>query len=106
MGIRAVRVDTLTELICAMCKDYDRRREAIKQKRFSHRVTVEMKYINFKILEGAREIVGEDAEKYIREIGYNIGYAKTDVEEISEISYKLKKADVKATIAKKLHLTD
>ena len=106
MGLRAVRVDTLSELICSLCKDYDRRREAIKQNRFSHRVTVEMKYINFKILEGAREIAADDAEKYIREIGYNIGYAKTGVEDISEAAYKQKKAEVKMNIAKKLHLSD
>ncbi len=106
MGVRAVRKDSLTELITALCNDYIRRKEAIRQSRFSHRVTVEYKYINFKILDAAREIAGDAAEVYIREIGNNIGYANTAMEEISETAYKLKKQEIKMNIARKLHLTD
>ncbi len=107
MGIRTVvRCDTLSELVSALCKDYTRRKEAIRQKRYSHRVSVEYKYINFKILEAAREIVGEDAELYIREIGNNVGYAKSDVNELSETAYKERKKEVKLNIAKRLHFTD
>ncbi len=106
MGVRAVRQDTVSELVTALCRDYDRRLEGIKQNRFSHRVTVELKFINYKMLEAAREIVGCEAELYIREIGRGIGYAKSLSEEVSEAFYKQKKAEVKVNIAKKLYFID
>ncbi len=106
MGVRAVRIDSVAELVTALCKDYDRRREAIKQRRYSNRVTVELKYLNYNILDAARESAGIDAEIYIREIGSSTGYAKTAIENISETTYKIKKAEVRINIAKRLHLID
>jgi len=96
-------VDLVVE---ALCRDYDRRVAAIKQKRLSRRTEVELKYINFKMLEAAREIVGDLAEIYIIEIGKRRGYAKSKIECESETSYKNKKQEVKRNIAKKLHLCD
>ncbi len=107
MGVRAVITDTLSELVVALCKDYGRRREAVKEKRFSHRVTVEYKYMNYKILDAAREIAGEDAEIYIKEIGESTGYAKSELCDItSERIYKTKKSDVAFNIARRLHFLD
>lgn len=106
MGVRAVRIDTVSELVSAFCRDYDRRKEAIRQERCSRRVLTELKFINYKILEAAREIAGDDAEIYIREIGNKKGFASSEAEWIGESTYKLMKAEVTQNIAKKLHLTD
>ena len=106
MGAKAVRRDTLEEVVVALCKDFSRRERLIANPATSHRTRVELKYINYKLSEAAREVVGEDFPIYLREIGESIGYASSSVEEISESTYKLKKAEVKANIAKRLHLAD
>ena len=106
MGARAVRIDTLSELVVALCKDYERRAFAIKQNRCSRRVSTEMRFINYKILEAARELVGDEAQIYIREIGSRTGYASSALETVSEVAYKRKKAEVTANIARKLYLSD
>ena len=103
---RGVRVDTLDELIVALCRDYERRERSILRSDTSHRTKVEMKYLNYKVKEAAMEIVGDDYALYINEIGRSIGYAKSKVQDISEIDYKLKKAKIKSNIAKKMHLSD
>ena len=106
MGARAVRRDTLDELVVSFCKDFARRERMILRNDISHRTKVELKYINYKLSEAAREIVGDDFATYINEIGESVGYAKTKLCDVSEVTYKLRKAEVKANIAKKLHLTD
>ena len=107
MGARSMkRYDTLDELVVALCKDFTRRERLISNPATSHRTKVELKYMNYKIGEAAREVVGDDFLAYVREIGEAIGYASSSVGEVSERTYKLKKAEVKANIAKRLHLTD
>ena len=99
--------DTADELVVAFCRDFERRREAIKEGKLSHRTIVELKYYNYKILTAAREIVGErDAPSFISDIGNSVGYASSSLEYFSEAYYKMKKSEVKASIARALHITD
>ena len=99
--------DTVAELVVAFCKDFARREEAIAQGNLSHRTIVELKYYNYKILEAAREIVGErDAPVFISDIGNSVGYASSSLDYFSEAYYKTKKIEVRNNIAKRLHLTD
>lgn len=106
MDYRTLKVDTLTDLVSAFCRDYDRRAAAVKQNKGSKRVLTELRFINYKVLEAAREIAGVDAEIYIREIGKKKGFASSDIARLSEVAYKLKKAEIVANIAKHLYLTD
>lgn len=101
------RVGTLDALVCALCKDYERRRRAMSTPGISFRTAAELRYINFKIHDAVAEIVGEeDADVYIKEIGEHIGYAYSDVPDICERTYKTRKRAAITNIAKKLHLTD
>ena len=94
-------------MVVALCADYERRRSAIAERSVTHRTEMEYLYLNFKLLSAAEEIVGESrAELMIREIGERIGYAYSDLYEMSEVSYKKKKQEVKTNIAKRLHLID
>ena len=95
---------TLEGLIVALCADFDRRREAIATGSVNRRTDTELRYLNYKLLDAAAEIVGEDeSELYISEIGAHTGYAKSATA-VSESTYKNYKMLVKASIAKKLHL--
>ncbi len=67
---------------------------------------MEYEYVNVRLEDAAREIVGSDFEIYINEIGESIGYASSRIDGISENAYKRKKREVKINIAKKLHLLD
>ena len=95
--------DTLDNLIIAFCKDYSRRESAIRECAHSRRTIMEYKYLNARLREAACEIVGEDGDAYINEIGGKIGYANSSVN-VSESTYKQLKKEVKVNIAKKLHL--
>ena len=107
MGRRGVKiVDTLDDLIVSLCRDYFRREKAISLPGLSHRTKVELKYLNHKISEASKEIAGDDFLTYINEIGRSVGYAKSAVTDVSETEYKLKKSEIKANIAKKMHLSD
>ena len=106
MGVLELSV-TLNALIVALCLDYPRRKNAIKEGRLSRRTDVEFRYINSKMYDAAAEIVGEElAEVYIKEIGEKIGYAYSEVEDLSEVTYKINKRKVKEEIAKRLYLTE
>ena len=106
MAYRRIK-DTLDSLICALCLDYGRRREAIEKKSVGRRCETEYKYLNYFIYDAAAEIVGERyAEVYIREIGEHTGYAKTEIDCVSEVTYKNYKRMIMDNIAKKLHLRD
>ena len=104
----ARRIDnTLDALITALCLDYGRRQRAIEARSAARRTETEFRYLNFKMLDAAAEVVGERfAEIYIYEIGRQIGYAKTAIDCVSEVTYKSYKRMVRDNIAKKLHLTD
>ena len=96
---------TLDRLILAFCQDYERRKCAVAEGRLSIRTEMEYKYLNYRIFEGAAEVVGpEFAELYINEIGSGIGYAKSDHPASAESGYKREKREVKLAIAAKLHL--
>lgn len=99
--------DTVDMVVVALCADYGRRRRAIAERSVTHRTEMEYRYINFKLLSAAEEIVGAvRAETMILEIGERIGYAYSALSDISEVSYKKKKQEVKENIAKRLHLID
>lgn len=101
------RVGSLDNLVAALCKDYERRRQSMSSPGISFRTAAELRYINFKIHDAVAEIVGEeDADLYIKEIGEHIGYAYSDVPDICERTYKTRKRAALTNIAKKLHLTD
>ena len=98
----------LDALVCAMCRDFERRRLLIENKNVSKRTETEFRYLNFKIFTAAREICASESEAliYINEIGRKIGYAKTALSYVSEVTYKETKANIKDNIARKLHLKD
>ena len=108
MGFRNVkgRRDSLDELIISLCRDQSRRDSVSEREGVSRRTRTELRFISYKIAEAAMEIVGDDYATYIHEIGESIGYAKSSLMDISESEYKLKKAEVKVNIAKRLHLID
>ena len=96
---------SLEILVCALCLDFRRRAEAIKNKSVSRRTETEFKYYNYKMLDAAAEVVGERfAEIYIYEIGNNVGYAKTAVDCVSEVTYKQYKQRIRENIIRELHL--
>lgn len=98
---------TLDTLVIALCLDYRRRQQAIDERSATKRTDTEFRYYNFKIFDAAAEIVGERfAVRYIEEIGERVGYAKSRVDCVSEITYKSYKRLIKDNIAKKLHLCD
>ena len=98
--------ETLDVLVVAFCKDYFNRKAAIADGTVSRRTRMEYEYVNHRIAEAAHEIVGEDFEIYIREIGEAKGYAKSEMLDISESTYKIYKKEVKINVARKLHLLD
>ena len=98
--------DTVDMIVVAFCKDYFFRKEAIANHSCSKRTCMEYAYINERIADAAREIVGDDYEIFIKEIGSAVGYAKSGVLNIAECGYKHYKKQVKVNIAKKLHLID
>ncbi len=94
----------IDEVAVSLCADYFRRRRCIEDKSVGKRVRMEYAYINAKILDAAASIVGTVyAEIYIREIGARIGYASSEVDNISEVTYKKKKKEVKAEILKNIY---
>lgn len=98
---------TVDAIVIALCGDVGRRRRKIKSGSVTRRTEMEFRYLNYKILEAAIEVVGEEeAEIFIKEIGEKIGYARSSLMHHSEATYKNRKKAVKANIAKKLHLID
>ena len=105
--MRAGRVsDTADELIVALCRDYERRKNALFDGVLPHATEMEYKYLNYKIFDAAAETVGERlAEVYVAEIGARTGYANSTVDSVSEATYKQRKKKIKEAISKKLHLS-
>ena len=99
--------ETLDMLVVALCRDFERRENAIAKRSCKTRTEMEYRYINYRILEAAEEIVGERyARIFIDEIGCRIGYAYSTVDCMSEFLYKERKKDMKLNIARRLHLLD
>lgn len=97
---------TLDMLVIAFCSDYAARKRLIEAGECTRRTVMEYKYLNGIILEAAEEVVGRYAETYIDEIGKSVGYAYSEVDDISETTYKKIKREVKINIARRLHLID
>ena len=98
---------SLDALVVALCRDYDRREESILKSTCGGRVAIEYRYINYRILEAAREIAGSRyALLYIREIGKKVGYANSEIGCLSESAYKTEKLEVKLAVARRLSLLD
>ena len=96
---------SLEDIVIALCADFERRNLAIKEKSLPKRVLMEYKFLNLRILEGAMEIVGtKNAILFIDDIGARRGYAKSNIDEMSESTYKQKKAEAKLNLAKRLSL--
>jgi len=99
------QIDTLDNLVKALCADYGRREKIIMNRDAERRVDNEMRYLNFKIFDAVSEIVGEArAPMFISEIAGSVGYAKSSVDCMGEGMYKRYKSLVKKNIAKKLYL--
>ena len=95
----------LKKLIAAISYDYERRADLLATGTPSRRVRMELAYLNSKILDAAAEIVGTRlASTFIDELGGGIGYAKSAVDCMSEVTYKKYKAEVACNIARKLYL--
>jgi hypothetical protein len=98
---------TLGDLIVALCADFCRREDVSHRPGLNPRCRMEYEYLNYRIYEGASEVVGERyARLYINEIGKKIGFAQSKHTAISERMYKLQKKLVKYNIARKLHLVE
>ena len=97
---------TLDLLIIAFCRDFDTREQAIREKSRNRRTLMEYEYINRRLIEAAKEVVGNEYRIYINEIGDKTGYAYSKINYTCETDYKCKKREVKLNIARKLHLLD
>ena len=97
----------IERIVIALCADYRRRDRALCGSSLCHRTEIEYRYLNYKIMTAAREIVGEAlADAFIDEIGGEVGYAKSSLSCYSESVYKAKKSHIKYNVAKSLHLVD
>lgn len=104
MDTRKIK-DTLDSLIVALCADYPRRADRIREGSLPHATEMEYKYLNYKIYDAAAEVVGERlAEIYVLEIGERTGYAASRIDSVSESTYKIAKNRIKGGIKRKLHL--
>ncbi len=105
MGVGINIENSLFRLIVALCDDYERRCALINSRLLPRRIDMELRYLNFKIYDATSEVVGEsEAEKFINEIGKRIGYAKTNILDLSEAIYKKYKREVVENIARKMYL--
>ncbi len=95
---------SLDRLIVALCADYERRARLIREGGIPLRMLSELSYLNMKILEGAEEEACYDGMVFISEIGARVGYVNSELDFMSESTYKRRKAEVKQSIAKKLYL--
>lgn len=99
--------ESLDKMIVALLGDYKRRKDAILERSFSRRTEMEYRYINYRIEEGALEICPINCvESFIDEIAMHRGYANSDIDCMSEVTYKKQKQQIKFNIARKLHLID
>ena len=98
---------TLDDLVVALCRDFERRALALSSDSLSRRTRAEFSYLNYKITSAVAEVVPEDLVFiFIKEIGERRGYAASEIEGMSEGTYKSKKSTTKINIAKKLHFCD
>ena len=99
--------ESLDKMIVALLGDYKRRKDAILDREFSNRTQMEYRYINYRIEEGALEICPINCvEQFIDEIATRRGFANSEIDCMSEATYKKQKQQIKFNIARKLHLID
>ena len=99
--------ESLDKMIVAVLGDYRRRKDAILDRSYSSRTQMEYRYVNYRIEEGALEICPINCvEKFIDEIAMRRGYAGSEIDCMSETTYKRQKQEIKYNIARKLHLID
>lgn len=92
-------------IVTALCADYRRRAEVISQRSAPYNVIMEYRFLNYRILSAAVEVVGSrDALCFIEEIGNRTGYCSSNQILLSERSYKRRKREVRLNIAKRLSL--
>ena len=95
------------DIVKALCAHYETRRYAVENKLVSKRVSMEYVYVNSKMFIAAGEIAGARyAEQFIKEIGGEIGYSRSEIDAFSESAYKTYKREIKRNIAIKLCLLD
>ena len=95
----------IDDIVIALCADYERRKICAREESVPKRVRMEYLYINTRMLAAAGEIAGiYFAEIIIREIGSKTGYANSEIDSVSELSYKKIKQKAKRQIAKALYL--
>ena len=95
---------TLDAIVIALCADYARRASAIEEREIPFNVTMEYRFLNYRIINAAMEIAGErDALAFVTEIGEKRGYTSSNLY-LSESVYKTRKKEVKENIAKRLSL--
>ncbi len=95
----------LERVVVALCADYFRRAEVIRDRDAPYNVIMEYRFLNCRIMNAAIEAAGpRDAEGFINDIGMDIGYAKSSLWTLSERAYKQRKREVKLGIARRLSL--
>ena len=105
--LRELIPDGVDRIVTALCLDYERRAEAIRQRSVGRKTEMQYRYFNYQLHRAACEVAGEDdALLYIEDIGSHTGYANTELTSVSETTYKRMKSEVKRNIARALCLID
>lgn len=103
MHIKEMIPKGVEKMVIAICADYQRRAKVIKEGGASYRVLMEYKFLNYRVLDATAEIVGlPNAQSFIHDIGAQIGYGRTSLYHMSEVTYKSRKEEVKINIARRL----
>ena len=93
------------QIVCALCCDYDRRAEALKEKEGNMHTLLTYRYLNETIDRSIAEVCEEAiCEEMRRDIGNGAGVLQTNLTFISEGTYKKRKRKSVEAIARNLHL--
>ena len=104
-GVNVEYPDSLDKLVVALCADFKRRDDAVKNDNASKRSIMEYVYLNERIMDAASEICSSGfALHFINDIATSTGYVNSNVKYICESAYKKNKKLIKYNIARKLHL--
>ena len=106
MRNKEINLDTpLYRVVCALCLDYDRRAEALKEKEGDMHTLLTYRYLNETIDRSIAEVCEEAiCEEMRRDIGNYIGVSRTKLYYISNKTYKTRKRMSIEAIARNLHL--
>ena len=99
-------IDTpIYQIVCALCCDYDRRAEALKEKEGDMNTLLTYRYLNETIDRSIAEVCEETIREEMRsDIGNHIGMSRTKLYYISISTYKKRKRMSIEAIARNLHL--